>query len=91
MTSPDDVLSLVIGVLQGLGISTVFLLTVFLGFSVVVGLTKFRTTGRHSSVVRSLDDRLGSGARFLSPEAPRGPADQLKTPELLERSSRQNS
>ena len=90
VTSPDDVLSLVIGVLQGLGMSTVFLLTVFVGFSVVVGFTKFRAIGRHSSVIRSLDDRLGSGARFLSPRAPRGPADQLKTPELLEQSSRQN-
>ena len=89
MNSPD-VLSLVLGVLQGLGMSTVFLLTVFVGFSVIVGFTKLRVINRDSAVVRSLEDRMG-GARFLSPQAPRGPADQLKTPELLEQSGRQDS
>ena len=89
--SPPDIQSLVLGLLQGLGMSTVFLLAVFLGFCVLVGFTKHRAIGRGSPVVRSLDDRLGSGARFLSPDAPRGPADQLKTPELLEQSGRQVS
>ena len=85
-----DIQSLVLGVLQGLGMSTVFLLAVFLGFCVIVGFTKHRAIGKASPVVRSLDDRLGSGARFLSPHAPRGPADQLKTPELLEQPGRQS-
>jgi len=39
--------------------------------------------------VRSLDDRLGGGgARFLSPDVPRGRADQLNTPELREQADR---
>ena len=84
--SVPDVQSLVLGVLQGLGMSTVFLLSVFLGFCVLVGFTKHRVIGKGSPVVRSLDDRMGSGAQFLSARAPRGPADQLKTPELLEQS-----
>jgi len=87
----SDVMALLLGVLQGLGMSTVFLLTVFLGFSVFVGFTKLRAIDRGSPVVRSLDDRLGSGARFLAPEVPRGPADQLKTPELLEQSGSRNT
>jgi hypothetical protein len=42
-------------------------------------------------VVRSLDDRLGSGARYHTPDVPRGPADQLRSPELLEHSGHQAS
>ena len=87
--TPSEIQSLVLGVLQGLGMSTVFLLAVFVGFCVLVGFTKHRTIGKASLVVRSLDDRLGTGARYLSPAVPRGPADQLKTPELLEQSGRQ--
>ena len=86
----SDMLSILPGLLQGLGFSTVFLLAVFVGFCVLVGLTKLRPTGKRSLVVRSLDDRLGSGARYLPPSVPRGPADQLKTPELLEQSANQD-
>ncbi len=83
----SDIPSILLGLLQGLGFSTVFLLAVFLGFCVLVGLTKLRPIDKRSRVVRSLDDRLGSGARYLPPSVPRGPADQLKTPELLEQSA----
>ncbi|MCY4510239.1 MAG: hypothetical protein OXG35_25250 [Acidobacteria bacterium] len=83
----SDIQSVLLGVLQGLGFSTVFLLAVFVGFCVLVGFTKFRTIDKRSRVVRSLDDRLGPGARYLPPSVPRGPADQLKTPELLEQSA----
>ena len=85
----SDIQSVLLGVLQGLGFSTVFLLAVFLGFCVLVGLTKLRPIDKRSRVVRSLDDRLGSGSRYLPPSVPRGPADQLKTPELLEQSTSQ--
>ena len=80
----SDIQSVLLGVLQGLGFSTVFLLAVFVGFCVLVGFTKFRSIDKRSRVVRSLDDRLGPGTRYLPPSVPRGPADQLKTPELLE-------
>ena len=86
--TPVDI---VVGLLQGLGVSTVFLLVVFVGFCVIVGFTKHRVIGKGSPVVRSLDDRKGSGARYLSPDVPRGPVDQLKTPELSEHSGRQVS
>ena len=82
--TPADI---VIGLIQGLVGATVFLLAVFLGFCVIVGFTKHRVIGKGSPVVRSLDDRVGSGARYLSPDVPRGPVDQLRTPELSEHSS----
>ena len=89
--TPSEIQALVIGVLTGLGASTVFMIAVFVGFCVLVGLTKHRKIGTASLVVRSLDDRVGSGARYLSPDVPRGPVDQLKTPELLEQSGRHGS
>ncbi len=86
----NEMLSVLLGLLQGLGLSTVFLLAVFIGFCVLVGFTKHRTINKRSPVMRSLDDRLGSGARFLPASVPRGPVDQLKTPELLEQSGHQD-
>lgn len=37
-------------------------------------------------VIRSLEEKVGQEAyaRYLPPDAPRGPVDVLKTPELLE-------
>jgi hypothetical protein len=89
--TPAEIQSLVVGLIQRLGISSVFLVVAFLGFCVIVGFTKHRVIGKSSLVVRSLDDRVGSGARFLAPDVPRGPADQLQTPELLEQPGRQVS
>ena len=90
--TPSEIQVLVTGVLTGLVVSTVFLVAVFVGFCVLLGFTKtHRKIGRASHLVRSLDDRLGPGARFLSSEVPRGPTDQLKTPELLEQPGRQVS
>lgn len=81
--SPLDV---AIGTLQGLVVSTGFLLALFIGFLVIAGFSKFRRRNPDSAVVRNLAERLGSGARYLAPDAPRGPADQLRTPELREQS-----
>ena len=49
---------------------------------------KLRPSGRHSHTVRSLDEALGRRQQYLPPDAPRGPVDQLRTPELLEAQSR---
>lgn len=76
-------IEIAIGALLGLALSTGFLLSLFIGFLVVVGFTKFRR--KHDSlVVRDLSDRIDGKFDFLPPDAPRGPADQLQTPELLE-------
>ena len=77
-----------IGALQGLLTSTGFLLVLFIVFLVIAGLSKVRNKrDGDSPVVRNLSERMGEGAEYLPPDVPRGPADQLNTPELLEQSS----
>ena len=79
-----------LGVLQGLTSSTVFVLALFIGFCVIVGFTKLKkTAGGTAMVVKSLDERISHEAIvYLTPSAPRGPADQLKSPELVEAATR---
>ena len=82
-----DVQQIAIGALQGLGASTVFVLALFIGFCVIFGFTKTKkTAGGTAMVVKSLDERISHRAfEYLPPGAPRGPADQLKSPELNEK------
>ena len=83
-----DIIGGAVQTLVGLAVSTGFLLTLFIGFLVVAGFTKFRKTGRGSLVVRNLVDQMDGGrVRYRSPDAPSGPADQLRTPELLEQAA----
>ena len=85
-----DVVQIAIGTLQGLGVSTVFVLVLFIGFCVVVGFTKTKkTAGGKAMVVKSLDERIShEPMHYFPPTAPRGPADQLRAPELLEHAGR---
>ena len=83
-----DLGSLLIGLLQAIGVSSVFILALFLGFCIILGFPKLRSTmGHKSMVVKSLEERVGQErfVRYMPPDAPRGPIDVLKTPELLER------
>ena len=87
MTSADLV-NLGIGFLQAFTASSVFILALFLGFCIVFGFPKLRSTmGHKSMVIKSLEERVGQErfVRYMPPDAPRGPIDVLKTPELLER------
>jgi hypothetical protein len=72
------------GTLAGLGVSTVFLLALFIGFCVLFNLPKLKPRGKGARVVRDLGEQLGGRPEYLLPDAPHGPADQLQTPELLE-------
>jgi len=85
--STADIQQLVIGALQGLGASTVFVLALFIGFCVVVGFTKLKkTAGGSAPVIKSLDETISHRPmEYLPPNAPRGPVDQLHTPELMGR------
>jgi len=84
-----DVQQLVIGALQGLGASTAFVLALFIGFCVIVGFTKTKKTAGNASVVKSLDETMSHQPMiYLLPSAPNGPADQLKSPELIEAAAR---
>ncbi len=86
----NEAVQITLGVLQGLGASTVFVLVLFIGFCVVFGFTKTKkTAGGSASVVKSLDERIThKPMAYLTPTAPHGPADQLKAPELLEAAAR---
>ena len=84
--SMTDLQQIVIGAVQGLASSTVFILVLFIGFCVLVGFSKTKRTAGNSSVVKSLDEMLSHQPMvYLLPTAPRGPADQLRSPELTER------
>jgi hypothetical protein len=85
-----DALQIAFGTLQGILSSTGFVLFLFIGFCVVAGFTKTRkTAGGRATVVKSLDERISLQPMvYFAPGAPRGPADQLKSPELLEAAAR---
>jgi hypothetical protein len=90
--SVSDGLSLLGGFVQGFLSSSVFVLVLFIGFCVIVGFTKLKkTAGGDARVVKSLDERIShQPMAYLPPTAPRGPADQLKAPELLEAAARRS-
>ena len=82
----SEVWPIVLGVLQGIGASTVFILVLFIGFCVLFGLTKLKRTAGNAMVIKSLDERMTKQPMaYLTPSAPWGPADQLRSPELLEK------
>ena len=86
----EDALQIGLGALQGLASTTVFVLGLFIGFCVLLGFTKTKkTAGGSARVIKSLDERISHKALVsLAPSAPRGPADQLQAPELLEAARR---
>jgi hypothetical protein len=86
----NDVQQIAVGAVQGLASSTVFVLVLFIGFCVIVGFTKLKkTSGGGAMVIKSLDERITLRPMvYLSPRDPRGPADQLKSPELVEAAAR---
>jgi len=87
--SPADIQQIGLGALQGIASSTVFLLGLFIGFCVIIGFTKLKKTAGDASVIKSLDETITHTPMvYLAPTAPRGPADQLRAPELLETSHR---
>jgi hypothetical protein len=86
----SDAFVLVIDAIKGLTFSAVFVLALFIGFCVIVGFTKTKkTAGGKAPVIKSLDERFThQPMAYLAPTAPRGPADQLRAPELLEAAAR---
>jgi len=87
----SDVVQIAVGALQGLASTTVFVLALFIGFCVLLGFTKTKRTAGDAPVVKSLDERLShKPVAYLAPTAPRGPADQLRAPELLEAAARKS-
>jgi len=71
--SAADIQNLVIGAVQGVLSSTLFVLILFIGFCVLIGFAKTRTTaGGKARVVKSLDEVVTlKPMLYLSPTAPR--------------------
>jgi len=87
--SAADIQQVALGAVQGLASSTVFILVLFIGFCVIVGFTKLKKTAGDAPVIKSLDEIISHAPMaYLAPTAPRGPADQLRAPELIEQSHR---
>ncbi len=72
----SQVVKVLVGLVQGLGAITAFLLALFIGVCVLLTLVKFRST-RNSLTIKSLDELVGDPIRYLPPDTPRGPMDQL--------------
>jgi hypothetical protein len=72
----SEILTLVTGTVLGVGGIAVLLLALFFAVCVGLTLTKFRPT-RNSLTIKSLDELVGSPIKYLPPDAPRGPSDQL--------------
>jgi hypothetical protein len=87
----DAIVPAAIGMMEGLAVSTLSLLVLFIGFCLLFNIPKLRSSGRHSKVVRGLDELVGVPQRYLHAEAPRGTVDQLHTPELLEAQRRKSA
>lgn len=86
-----DLGTLLVGFGQAFIASSTFILALFLGFCIVLGFPKLRSTmSSRSMVIKSLEERVGQErfVRYMPPDAPRGPIDVLKTPELLERAKK---
>lgn len=87
----NDVIQMVLGTLQGVLSSTAFILALFIGFCIIVGLTKTKRTAGNVPVIKSLDETISHAPMiYLTPGAPRGPADQLRAPELVEAAARKS-
>lgn len=83
----SDVVTLVTGVTVAILSSSAFVLALFLGFCIILGFPKLRVTaGRKFMTIKSLDEMVGQEkySKYLPADSPRGPVDQLRTPELLE-------
>ena len=84
-----EIQQLIVGVVQGLASSTVFILVLMIGFCTVVGFTKLKKTAGGVMVIKSLDEQMThKPMEYLMPGDPRGPADQLHSPELVEAAAR---
>lgn len=83
-----EVLDLAGGTLLGIVASSLFVMFLLVGFSTVLGFPKLRKSGGKTMIVRGLEEAVGGTTVFLAPSAPRGPADQLLSPELREARAR---
>ena len=70
---------LVIGLIEGVGVSAIFILALMAGVCVFFTIPKLRAASRKSLVIRNLGDLGGTPVQYLPPDAPRGQVDQLQS------------
>jgi hypothetical protein len=72
-------ISMLLGLVQGVSVAAVFLLALLIGVCVAIDLPKLRP-GTRWGFTRSLDELVGEGqhAAYLAPDLPRGQVDQLR-------------
>ncbi len=75
--SLSEIYGLIVGTVQGVGVTAVFVLALFIGVCVLLTLTKLRPGGGKTMTVRTIDEAMGEAPRYLTPDAPRGTSDQL--------------
>jgi hypothetical protein len=68
----------VLGTLQAVLGGAGIVLVLFIGLCVAMMFPKLRPSGPHSRVVRSLGELVGEPEKYLPPDRPRGPIDQLR-------------
>lgn len=86
-----DVTQIGLGFLEGFLSSSLFVLVLFIGFCVAFGLLKTKQSRGGGPVVKSLEEAVSHRPQlYLLPTDPRGPADQLKCPELVEAAARRS-
>jgi len=93
MDAPDlqTLLSGTFTVVAVAAVAVAAVLGLLIGACVLLGFPKLRASGPRTRVVRSLDEAVGQPEAYFGPEVPRGPIDQLRTPELLESAARKTS
>jgi hypothetical protein len=68
----------ILGTAGGFALAAGFVVTLWIGFCVIVGFTKTKQTAGGGMVVKSLEESLSRQAvRYLLPTDPRGNTDQL--------------
>jgi hypothetical protein len=75
--SGSEIFRLVGGTIQGVGVTAVFLLALFIGVCTILTLAKMRPGGPRTMTVRNIEESMGETPQYLSPEVPRGTTDQL--------------
>lgn len=86
-----DITSGALGTIEALIVAAAAILALFIGFCVLLTLPKLRASSRRSGTVRGLEELVGEQQAFLPADTPRGPIDQLQTPELREVRSRKTA
>jgi hypothetical protein len=82
----NEVGQTILGTAGGFTLGAGFVVTLWIGFCVIVGFTKTKQTAGGGMVVKSLEESLSRQAvKYLLPTDPRGNTDQLHGKDIVDR------